>query len=98
MWGMGVFTCVLPFSDSLPVKAHSPQSLNGIPEFALQVSNQLPNPILHHVLGRSDQNCDSRQRVTASNTVLRRAGRGRSRAVWEGLGRCLSGSEICCGC
>lgn len=52
VWGMGVYTCVLPFSVFLPVKSHSPQSLNRIPEFVLQVSNQFPNPYLTPCFGK----------------------------------------------
>lgn len=44
MWGMGVYTCVLPLSVFLAVESYSPQALNGIPGFALQVSNQFPDP------------------------------------------------------
>lgn len=44
VWGMGVYTCVLPLSVFLAVESYSPQALNGIPGFALQVSNQFPDP------------------------------------------------------
>lgn len=80
-----------PYLFSLLLSLTLPRPSMGFLDLLYKLATSSLILILH-------QDCDSKQSVTASNSLLRRGGRGHSRSVWKGLERCLSGSEICYGC